>query len=331
MKTGKEISITTPDYPPNRLGGLATFSKTLVESLEHAGVKVNLTVWNKAHQVKSLDQTLTVNIHSWPILYNSHQQCRDSVNFIHAAELLPYSKNILKRIVKKIIHARFLKRLQLAKRNIFISQYALDLACKYGYHSDVTRDIIFHNRINLKGAEFINKTLNDDELTLCCFARDVPHKNILGTIKFAEDLATITNKKVTLYCGNTKHSSSKIDLRSRSYSDEEREDIYKQSHLNLIFSLDHSKIGNIEGFGLTPLEAAKYGVPSLGLGNGGLPESIHHNFTGLILRDLNKNEIESTWNKLVKDYEQISRNAFDHVMSNHSHHDYAKLILELMK
>tara|TARA_R110000868_G_scaffold132380_2_gene343143 strand:- start:74469 stop:75464 length:996 start_codon:yes stop_codon:yes gene_type:complete len=329
MKTGKEIVITTPDYPPNRLGGLSTFSVTLVNALECSGINVKLMIWNKVHELKNLKVANKVNVHSWPIMFMTPEECKRSVNFVHAAELLPYSKNMIKRLFKKLNHKRYLRKLEMAKKNIFISQFALDLACKYGYKLNVTRDLVFHNRINLAGAEYIKKTITDNELVLCCFARDVPHKNIVGTIKFAEDLAQMTNKKVTLYCGQTIHTSQKVDVISKNYSDQERESIYKRSHLNLIFSLDHVKKGNIEGFGLTPLEAAKYGVPSLGLGNGGLPESIHHGITGLILRDLSEREVRKAWHLLSVHYQEYSMAAYDHVMENHSHHDYAQLITEV--
>ncbi|MBH48537.1 MAG: hypothetical protein CME71_10255 [Halobacteriovorax sp.] len=331
MKTGKEIVITTPDYPPNRLGGLSTFSATLVNALESAGMNVNLMIWNKAHQLKNINGSNKIHIHSWPIMFMTDEECRSSINFIHAAELLPYSKNIVKRFFKKLNHQRYFRKLELAKKNIFISQFALDLACKYGYQLDVTRDVVFHNRIDLTGAEYIEKNISGDEIILCCFARDVPHKNIQGTIKFAEDLAQVSGKKVTLYCGQTNHTSHKVRVISKGYSDQERESIYKLSHLNLIFSLDHVKKGNIEGFGLTPLEAAKYGVPSLGLESGGLPESIHHELTGLVLRDLSDLEVHRVWSLLLAHYQDYSRNAYDHVMQNHSHHDYAPFIAEVVQ
>ena len=109
-------------------------------------------------------------------------------------------------------------------------------------------------------------------------------------------------------------------------SDSERDQLFKKSHYNLLFSLDHSKKGFFEGFGLSCLEAAKFGVPSIVLNSGGLSENVHHKFNGLVLNSLEEAP------KIMFDtnfYRQCAQNSYDHVYGNH-HLGFYKKALEVL-
>src|SRR5690606_19353853 len=153
------------------------------------------------------------------------------------------------------------------------------------------------------------------------------HKNINGTIRFAEYLQAVSNKKITLYL-NANVKSEKIKIISDDFDDLKRNKIYLESHFNLLFSLDHKKRGNVEGFGLTPLEAALYSTPSIVLENGGLPESVHHLETGWVLKEISIDSVEAWW-KQIESYEEIAKQAFTHTKNDHLSNDYKKIVKEL--
>lgn len=331
---GKNVLLTTPEYPPNQLGGIATLSKTLVDALKAQGCNVTIFVWKKPQEVKQAIKNFQGNLihaHYWPSLWLSSSDKKRSINIIHGAELLTYSKNPLIQFIKKLTKKYANRALEQAFANIFISQFSLDKAEQLGMKINYSRDILFPNRIDLTDVTMTKASLlkDSDEIKLCCFARDVPHKNIQGTIYFAELLADISKKKVSLRLGPGQYHSDKININCEVVKDEQRDQIYQESHFNCIFSLDHSHIGNFEGFGLTPLEAAKYSTPSIGFLSGGLTESIHHQETGWILKSINRECVEKWYEEDLLNYEEVAKNCFEHTVTNHRSSDYANLFAGL--
>ena len=109
--------------------------------------------------------------------------------------------------------------------------------------------------------------------------------------------------------------------------EDEKEEIIKKSHFNLLLSKDHSAKGFFEGFGLTILEAGKYGIPSIVANSGGLSESVHDEYSGWVL---NKEMDGSTWRNIENNYQQVSQNAFKHTHESHSMSNYSKMLKELV-
>ena len=72
---------------------------------------------------------------------------------------------------------------------------------------------------------------------------------------------------------------------------------------------------SVEGFGIAYVEAAQYGVPSLGGKDGGASDAINHNNTGLICDGNNLDEIYSSLNSMIenKKYYVFGRNAKEYV------------------
>lgn len=331
---GKNVLLTTPEYPPHQLGGIATLSKTIVDALEAEGYNVTILVWKKPQEVKQAIKNFQghlIHAHYWPSLWLSTKDKKRSINIIHGAELLTYSKNPVIRLVKNITKNYANRALEQACANIFISQYSLEKAAQLGMKINHSRDILFPNRLELTDIEVSKASILKDstQIKLCCFARDVPHKNIQGTIYFAELLSDISKKKVSLRLGPGQYSSNKIEINCEVVKNEQRDQIYKDSHLNCIFSLDHSHIGNFEGFGLTPLEAAKQSTPSIGFASGGLTESIHDQKTGWILKSIDRDSVEKWYRHAVNHYDDIAANCFKHTIKNHSSVDYANLFAGL--
>jgi len=57
---------------------------------------------------------------------------------------------------------------------------------------------------------------------------------------------------------------------------------------------------SVEGFGIAYVEAAQYGVPSIGGVDGGAADAIDHNKTGLICDGNNLDEIYSSINSMLE-------------------------------
>ena len=68
---------------------------------------------------------------------------------------------------------------------------------------------------------------------------------------------------------------------------------------------------SVEGFGIAYIEAAQYGVPSLGGSDGGAADAIQHDKTGLICDGNNLDEIYSSLNSMIenKKYLHFGKNA----------------------
>ena len=72
---------------------------------------------------------------------------------------------------------------------------------------------------------------------------------------------------------------------------------------------------SVEGFGIAYVEAAQYGIPSLGGKDGGASDAIDHDKTGLICDGNNLDEIYSSLNSMIenKKYIELGKNAKEHV------------------
>jgi phosphatidyl-myo-inositol dimannoside synthase len=72
---------------------------------------------------------------------------------------------------------------------------------------------------------------------------------------------------------------------------------------------------SVEGFGIAYVEAAQYGIPSLGGKDGGASDAIDHNKTGLICDGNNLDDIYSSLNSMIKNkkYLEFGKNAKEYV------------------
>lgn len=332
------ILLTTSDYLP-KLGGITTFTLNIERVLKKFNIEYKLIHWKSYSEILNFPQqeldkaSLIINIHS-----AFHQFMRDTktpvINFFHGAEILFYSKNPIKNFVKKMTKINSIKKLSLAKYNIFVSEFTYQVMIKNGLKSDYSRDLIFNVMVDTAKNEMVSKKISDSTLKFVCVARDVPHKNFAGTIEFCEQLAELAQKKIELFTiTNKKFHSNKIKIHSIiNPSNEERDQYYKVSHFNLLFSLDHSKRGFFEGFGQVVQEAALFATPSIVLNTGGLSESVHHNFTGFVLNNLKKDSILNLINSLSDlTYKNVSQNCFNHTIHSHDLSNWEILLRKLLK
>ncbi len=86
---------------------------------------------------------------------------------------------------------------------------------------------------------------------------------------------------------------------------------------------------SVEGFGISYIEAAQYGVPSIGGKDGGASDAIRHNKTGLICDGNNLDDIYSSLYSMIenKKYLEFGKNAKEYV----SKFEWSRIIEEYKK
>ena len=99
----------------------------------------------------------------------------------------------------------------------------------------------------------------------------------------------------------------------KDISDDLKNALIAKSNIFVMPSIIHKK--SVEGFGIVYLEAAQYGIPSLGGKDGGASDAIDHNKTGLICDGNNLEDIYSSLDSMIenKKYIEFGRNAKEYV------------------
>lgn len=327
--------LTTSDYLP-QLGGLTSFTLNLEASLKSIGFNYDLLHWRSSEKK-------IIDINKYDIVFNVHylggylnpeiRKHSKVVNFIHGSEILFTSPSIFKRVVKKILRKPQLNYFERSYKNIFISNCTYEKLKHNGYKGNYARDLVFHNCINVESANFNEKNIATEVLKVACIARDVPHKNLKGVLQFCEILSDVSGKKVQVYLTSNKTSDHALVevFNVSNISNEKRDELLAQVHLNLLLSLDHSRNGFYEGFGLSILEGNIFGTPGVVLNSGGLSENVHHQFNGIVLNEVSHAEVESAWIFLSDHYHRIQKNAFEHVNKYHGLNQYKALFSQLRK
>ena len=113
----------------------------------------------------------------------------------------------------------------------------------------------------------------------------------------------------------------------KEISNDMKNSLVAKSNIFLMPSIIYKK--SVEGFGIAFIEAAQYGLPSLGGLDGGAPDAIINNETGYLCNGNNLNEIyDSIKNMLVdKKYIELGRNA----KKNSKNFHWDKIILQYKK
>ena len=117
---------------------------------------------------------------------------------------------------------------------------------------------------------------------------------------------------------NLKKLVQELDLGSqvmffKDISDELKNSLIAKSNIFVMPSIIHKT--SVEGFGIAYVEAAQYGIPSLGGKDGGASDAIDHEKTGLICDGNNLDDIYSSLSSMIKNkkYLEFGKNAEDYV------------------
>jgi len=85
-------------------------------------------------------------------------------------------------------------------------------------------------------------------------------------------------------------------------NDSEKKYIFSKTDLMIMPTIDESKNRSIEGFGISYIEAALFGIPSIASNVGGTSEAVLHNKTGIILNHID--ELEVNFRELLTNQEK---------------------------
>ena len=95
----------------------------------------------------------------------------------------------------------------------------------------------------------------------------------------------------------------------KDISDNLKNALIAKSNIFVMPSIIHKT--SVEGFGIAYIEAAQYGIPSIGGKDGGASDAIEHDKTGLICDGNNLDDVYSSLNSLIenKKYLEFGKNA----------------------
>ena len=131
---------------------------------------------------------------------------------------------------------------------------------------------------------------------------------------------------------NLKKLVQELDLGSqvmffKDISNDLKNALIAKSNIFVMPSIIHKT--SVEGFGIAYVEAAQYGIPSLGGKDGGASDAISHDKTGLICDGNNLDDIYSSLNSMIenKKYHVLGKNAKEYV----SKFQWEKIVEEYKK
>jgi len=180
------------------------------------------------------------------------------------------------------------------------SEYTLNLVKKIGLQKPILKKIHpgVENIFETKESEIKNLNGNPVILTL---ARLEKRKGHIYIINCVEKLINQFNNLKYLIAGEGPELSTLKAIVSKkklnhnivflgSVNESQKKYIFKKTDLMVMPTIDESVNKSIEGFGISYIEAALFGIPSIASNVGGTPEAVIHNNTGIILNHIDELE-----------------------------------------
>ena len=192
------------------------------------------------------------------------------------------------------------------------SDYTLNLVKKIGLKRPIVKKIHpgAENIFEVKETEVKNIKGSPIVLTLARLEKRKGHKYILNCL---EKLVNKFENLQYLIAGegpeltNLKAIVSKKKLNNNvvflgKINDSQKKYIFKKTDLMVMPTIDESVNKSIEGFGISYIEAALFGIPSIASNVGGTSEAVIHYKTGIILNHID--ELEQNLNELLENDEK---------------------------
>jgi len=222
------------------------------------------------------------------------------------------------------LNNRVIKVLNNVEKVIANSHYTKNLAISLGVNQ--SRIIVINpgvepaKELNKKSLEKVESLLKIKTPRLITVSRLDKRKNHEKIIMALRNLKQKYPDIVYLCIGygdeeeNIKQLVKELNLTSqvmffKDISDDLKNALIAKSNIFVMPSVIHKT--SVEGFGISYVEAAQYGLPSLGGKDGGAKDAIEHNKTGLICDGNNLDEIYSSLDLMIneKKYFELGRNA----------------------
>ena len=237
------------------------------------------------------------------------------------------------------INKRILEVLDNVETIVANSQYTKNLAIKIGVKED---KIIIINPGVEKAKELNKNSLNKVENLLkhkfprlITISRLDKRKNHFNVIMALRNLKQIYPNIVYICVGdgdqedNIKSITEELDLNSqvmffKNITSELKNSLLAKSNIFVMPSIINKN--SVEGFGIAYVEAAQYGLPSLGGKDGGASDAIENEKTGLICDGNDLDDIYSSIDLMLKNnkYLEFGKNAKE----NSSKFLWSKIILK---
>jgi len=222
------------------------------------------------------------------------------------------------------INKRIIKILNNVEKVIANSEFTKNLAISNGVEQDklivINPGIEPAKELNKKSLDQVESLLKIKTPRLITVSRFDKRKNHEKAIMALRNLKQIYPDIVYICIGygdeleNIKNLVKELDLSSqvmffKDITEELRNALIAKSNIFVMPSIIHKT--SVEGFGIAYVEAAQYGVPSLGGKDGGASDAIQHDKTGLICDGNNLDDIYSSLNCMIenKKYYTLGKNA----------------------
>ena len=216
--------------------------------------------------------------------------------------------NVLNNIEKVIANSEFTKNLAIQcgvnENNIVVINPGIDLAKEL-------------DKKTMNKVESLLKVKTPRLITVSRFDKRKNHEKVLMAVR---NLKQIYPNIVYICIGygeeeqNLKDLVNELDLSGqvmffKEITDDLKNALVAKSNIFVMPSVKYKS--SVEGFGIAYIEAAQYGVPSLGGADGGAADAIQHDKTGLICDGNNLDEIYSSLNSMIenKKYLHFGKNA----------------------
>ena len=340
--------VVTRNFPPE-LGGMQNLMEGLSNSLlDHGPVKVFAEAFNESDDY---DQNSRLNIErvSGFKIFRKYRKANLVKDFITSNEIRASFfdhwksiENIEKNILKKaksfcLIHSkeinhplgsslnkRVLKALAKADHVIANSKFTKEFAVKLGVKNVtvINPGCNYPIPINEEAKNFAKNIYEDASpklITISRLDRRKSHQSILMTIK---NLLPKFPSLKYVSVGDGDEKKNILKLREELGLEKNVELLFKSTEQEKVALLDQSDIfvmpsvvykKSVEGFGITYIEAASYGKPSIGGIYGGEGDAIKSGQTGYLCNGNDLNAIYDTVIKILTDdqYIKLGANALE--------------------
>ena len=289
------------NFSIERIGGIKFLRKIRKAQLINEFLKENKVQGIIADHWKSLELIKT----------NKKKYC-----LIHGKEINhPINSSQNKRIVKVLNNV---------EKVIANSEYTKNLAINNGVNSD--KVIVINPGVD-PVKELVKKSIDKVEsllkvktprlITVSRFDKRKNHEKVLMALR---NLKQLYPDIIYICIGygdeeeNLKQLVKELDLTTqvmffKDISEDLKNALVAKSNIFVMPSIIHKT--SVEGFGIAYVEAAQYGIPSLGGKDGGASDAIEHEKTGLVCDGNNLDEIYSSLNSMIenKRYIELGKNA----------------------
>ncbi|WP_435149552.1 glycosyltransferase family 4 protein [Candidatus Pelagibacter bacterium nBUS_32] len=226
------------------------------------------------------------------------------------------------------LNKRVLNVLNNVEKVIANSEFTKNLAIECGVIQDkvivINPGIDPADELNKKSLDKVESLLKVKTPRLITVSRFDKRKNHEKVVMALRNLKQIYPDIVYICVGygdeeeNIKKLVKELDLESQvmffsDISNELKNALVAKSNIFVMPSVIHKK--SVEGFGIAYVEAAQYGIPSIGGKDGGAADAIEHEKTGLICDGNNLDDIYSSINSMLenKKYLEYGKSAKDSI------------------